>query len=763
MGSSPLTEPPPPASAAATTAPEPKEASAKGVSRQRGRMRRKLGHRSRYLVVVVSILAGFAMGTPYIFGTGSVTLSPSILAAPAGGTGCTVPPSGGWNTVVPPARTGGSMAYDSDDNYALLFGGLAPDSLTPLGDTWEYSNGCWTQECVTCSTSGSSSTTFYYSGDYQLWQVPSGVTSIGVDLRGAAGGKGGIYTGSGGEGNGGDGGRVQVTALTVTPGEDLYIFVGGEGANGTISTSQAGGFNGGGATCSSSGCDAEGTGGAGGGATTIQTSSASWTGVLVGAGGGGGGGATSCNSADCTTAEGNGGAGGGSSSEGAAGNGGDGEEAASCTTAEANEGHGGSTTGGAGGTGYVAGGTGGTGTQPTGGYGGSDGSSDEDSGGGGGGGGYEGGGGGGEGYCIGGGGGGGSSYCSASCGGTITYTSGYTSALYNGEVIITSAGSNLEPPARFNAAMAWYPNLDEFVLFGGCTEADYISSSGDTYLDNCGATTDILGDTWVWSGASGGWTQVAGSLTDANGETAWFGATAVGDPTNAQCDGSTNGCVLMYGGSDSKSDSTANGACAGTDGCLNQLWVFKGSSAPGAWITTAEAGPSGGIGFAFPQMVYIPTLPEVILYGGEYVSGGKESWTCGYSIWYSTNTWSASRFGSTCASTGVPAGISYGLGVYDTLSSSTSAEVLFMNGCLDQVCNDGSTGAEWNNYCLWAPGGSVDGAGTWTGCTGTSDSNPYPCFGPAGFYSPSQQLVIQFGGYDPDTNVADDLGIVSFN
>lgn len=64
--------------------------------------------------------------------------------------------------------------------------------------------------------------------------VPSGVTSITVDLYGAAGG---------GD-NAGLGGRVQ-GAISVTPGETLYIHVGGWGGQG------AGGYNGGGSAPSS--------------------------------------------------------------------------------------------------------------------------------------------------------------------------------------------------------------------------------------------------------------------------------------------------------------------------------------------------------------------------------------------------------------------------------------------------------------------------------------------------------------------------------
>jgi hypothetical protein len=66
--------------------------------------------------------------------------------------------------------------------------------------------------------------TFSYTGAEQTLVVPAGVTSIDVDVQGAAGGT--------------NGGRAQ-GALATTPGETLYIYVGG------AATTQIGGFNGG--------------------------------------------------------------------------------------------------------------------------------------------------------------------------------------------------------------------------------------------------------------------------------------------------------------------------------------------------------------------------------------------------------------------------------------------------------------------------------------------------------------------------------------
>jgi hypothetical protein len=70
-------------------------------------------------------------------------------------------------------------------------------------------------------------TTFNYTGGMQTYVVPPGVTSVQMDLYGAAG-----------YGSLGYGGRV-VANLTVTPGETLNVFVGGTG------TGTTGGYNGG--------------------------------------------------------------------------------------------------------------------------------------------------------------------------------------------------------------------------------------------------------------------------------------------------------------------------------------------------------------------------------------------------------------------------------------------------------------------------------------------------------------------------------------
>jgi hypothetical protein len=124
------------------------------------------------------------------------------------------------------------------------------------------------------------SAVFSSTGTEQTFTVPAGVTVLQVVAIGGHGGVG-VTNGSAG----GAGGPAQGVAgnLSVTPGQLLYIEVGGVGAAGASGGS--GGFNGGGP---SPGC------GGGGGASDIRTSPITAglspdTRLIVAAGGGGGG------------------------------------------------------------------------------------------------------------------------------------------------------------------------------------------------------------------------------------------------------------------------------------------------------------------------------------------------------------------------------------------------------------------------------------------------------------------------------------------
>lgn len=177
--------------------------------------------------------------------------------------------------------------------------------------------------------------TFSYTGGVQTYTVPAGVTSVIIEAWGAQGYPGYLYSG-------GNGGYAKGT-LTVTPGQVLNVYVGGQT-----------GYNGGGNW---------GVGGVyGGGASDVRTSTALSSRVIVGAGGGGASNATGLTGA--------GGAGGGTSGSagvgiclGAGGGQSGGGNGSNCANPGGNgslgQGGGAPTYAGAGGGGYYGGGAGG--------------------------------------------------------------------------------------------------------------------------------------------------------------------------------------------------------------------------------------------------------------------------------------------------------------------------------------------------------------------------------------------------------------------
>lgn len=107
---------------------------------------------------------------------------------------------------------------------------------------------------------------FIYTGGVQTWTVPAGVCSIVIECWGAQGGT-----------NGGLGGYATGT-LTVTGGQQLSIYVGGQGTS-----NGAGGYNGGGNSQGST------YGGSGGGASDVRSGGNTLNDRIIVAGGGGGG------------------------------------------------------------------------------------------------------------------------------------------------------------------------------------------------------------------------------------------------------------------------------------------------------------------------------------------------------------------------------------------------------------------------------------------------------------------------------------------
>ena len=126
--------------------------------------------------------------------------------------------------------------------------------------------------------------TFTYTGGEQTFVVPRNITTVEVRAVGGHGGDAGPVH----RALGGDGAMIE-TPVSVSPGETLYVEVGGVGQN--ESAGGGGGFNGGAA-----GRPAPGGAGGGGGASDVRTAPRSAglsfpdIRLVVGAGGGGAGG-----------------------------------------------------------------------------------------------------------------------------------------------------------------------------------------------------------------------------------------------------------------------------------------------------------------------------------------------------------------------------------------------------------------------------------------------------------------------------------------
>ena len=380
--------------------------------------------------------AGTASVSPSAGSTGtSFTLS---LAGYTYATGLTyqwvssTSPTGPWTTISGATDLTYTFTGISASTYYRCIvnctGYGSPDTSTSAEALYVY---------VSCTPTSSSwadvfptgSASFSYTGSVQYWTVPAGVTSISVDMNGAAGGDSYVWSS---EGPGSLGGRVQCT-LAVTPGQVLNIYVGGAGANWSSSSASSGGYNGGGEGGSYAAC--------GGGATDIRIGGTGLSNRVIVAGGGGGGG-------DWDTY---GGAGGGLTG----GSGGSYGSGNAC---------GGAQTGVACSTGYALG-TFGTGGPASGSW----------SVGGGGGGWY----GGNCGTYTGGGGGGGSSYTDPTLCTSVTHTQGYSSATGNGIVNISYATTGTIPTYGINSI-----NINP-LTGAGLTDTGIAAAADDStgYLD----------------------------------------------------------------------------------------------------------------------------------------------------------------------------------------------------------------------------------------------------------------------------------------
>lgn len=132
----------------------------------RGTAVRGAGFAVAFLAVAFLLLAVPAPGFPGASARHPPAPLPGPIAAagavqgpvppePARPSGLTpgLPPSYSWTNLTgatrgsPPGRYGAAMAYDAADQELLLFGGLSPVEARPMGDTWVYSAGSWTELC----------------------------------------------------------------------------------------------------------------------------------------------------------------------------------------------------------------------------------------------------------------------------------------------------------------------------------------------------------------------------------------------------------------------------------------------------------------------------------------------------------------------------------------------------------------------------------------------------------------------------------------
>ena len=147
---------------------------------------------------------------------------------------------------------------------------------------------------ATTNLTPTSTVAFNYTGGQQSWTVPAGVFSLTVEMEGAEGSRNTNYNNRGGYG-----GKV-VADVAVTPGQTVFIYVGGWPGNGNT----GGGYNGGG---NHNGSWSYGAGGGGG--TDIRIGGTGLNNRILVAGGGGGG------SWNCGTDGSRGGAGGAATGE----------------------------------------------------------------------------------------------------------------------------------------------------------------------------------------------------------------------------------------------------------------------------------------------------------------------------------------------------------------------------------------------------------------------------------------------------------------
>ena len=222
--------------------------------------------------------AMYLQGTYYVEAVNSYN-NPNCVS-PRAALVVTVNPLTMPNIVGDSVSCGGAATLSASGSTGLFrwFAGPSGGSVLATGATFSPPSTLQSTTYYVEATNNlnpSATATFNYTGGQQSWTVPAGVFAISVDMEGAEGSRNTNYNNRGGYGG------KAVATVAVTPGQTVYIYVGGWPGN----SQSSGGYNGGGNQFYSTSMA-----NSGGGATDIRMGGTGLNNRVLVAGGGGGGG-----------------------------------------------------------------------------------------------------------------------------------------------------------------------------------------------------------------------------------------------------------------------------------------------------------------------------------------------------------------------------------------------------------------------------------------------------------------------------------------
>lgn len=181
--------------------------------------------------------------------------------------------------------------------------GLIIYQTDSIAGFYYYQNGNWSRlqdatfDLKFNSFGPDTTVTFNHTGAVQTWVVPNNVHWVKINCRGAEGATGVFHTPNVNISfNPGGKGGISEGILKVTPGETLYVHVGGFVSSPTLGTNGQvipGGYNGGGDVIVDVSINTHSIPGAGGGASDVRQGGTTLAHRKIVAGGGGGGGTNS--------------------------------------------------------------------------------------------------------------------------------------------------------------------------------------------------------------------------------------------------------------------------------------------------------------------------------------------------------------------------------------------------------------------------------------------------------------------------------------